>query len=69
MFANKTSHFVASWYRPPDSTSEEFQLFREQLDYNRTHHKGKKLPSVHVLGVSTSKILIGQTDLANQVQR
>ena len=32
------------------STSEEFQLFREQLDYIRTHHKGKKLPSVHVLG-------------------
>ena len=50
MFANKTSHFVASWYRPPGSTSEEFQLFREQLDYIRTHHKGKKLPSAHVLG-------------------
>ena len=44
------SHFVASWYRPPGSTSEEFQLFREQLDYIRTHHKGKKLPSAHVLG-------------------
>ena len=50
LFANKTSHFVASWYRPPGSTSEEFQLFREQLDYIRTHHKSKKLPSVHVLG-------------------
>ena len=50
VFTNKTSHFVASWYRPPGSTSEEFQLFREQLDYVRTHHKGKKLPSVHVLG-------------------
>ena len=50
VFANKTSHFVASWYRPPGSNSEEFQLFREQLDYIRTHHKGKKLPSVHVLG-------------------
>ena len=50
IFANKTSHFVASWYRPPGSTSEEFQLFREQLDYIRTHHKGKKLPSAHVLG-------------------
>ena len=50
VFANKTSHFVGSWYRPPGSTSEEFQLFREQLDYIRTHHKGKKLPSVHVLG-------------------
>ena len=50
VFANKTSHFVAIWYRPPGSSSEEFQLFREQLDYIRTHHKGKKLPSVHVLG-------------------
>ena len=50
VFANKTSHFVASWYRPPGSTSEEFQLFREQLDYIRTHYKGKKLPSVHILG-------------------
>ena len=42
VFANKTSHFVVSWYRPPCSTSEEFQLFREQLDYIRTHHKGNK---------------------------
>ena len=50
VFANKTSHFVASWCRLPGSTSEEFQLFREQLDYIRTHHKGKKLPSAHVLG-------------------
>ena len=50
VFANKTSHFVASWYRPPGSTSGEFQLFRKQLDYLRTHHKGKKLPSAHVLG-------------------
>ena len=50
VFANKTSHFVASWYRPPGSTSEEFQLFIEQIDYIRTHHKGKKLPSLHVLG-------------------
>ena len=50
VFANKTSHFVASWYRPPGSTSEEFKLFREQLVYIKTHHKGKKLPSAHVLG-------------------
>ena len=50
VFANKTSHFVASWYRQPGSTSEEFQLFREQLDYIRTHHKGKTLPSAHVQG-------------------
>ena len=42
VFANNSSHFVASWFRPPDSTSEE--LFREQPDYIITHHKGKKLP-------------------------
>ena len=56
VFANKTSHFVASWYRPPGSTSEEFQLFREQLDI-RTHRKGKKLPSVHVLGDFNFKVI------------
>ena len=50
VFANKTSNFVASCYRPPGSTSDELHLFREQLDYIRTHHKDKKLPSVHVLG-------------------
>ena len=50
VFVNKTSHFEANWYRPPGSTSEEFQLFVEQLDYIRTHHKGKELPSAHVLG-------------------
>ena len=44
MFANKSSHFVASWYRPPGSTSKEFQLLREQLDYIRTHHKGDSYP-------------------------
>ena len=47
VFANKISHFGASWYRPP---GEEIQLFREQLDYIRTHHKCKKLHSAHVLG-------------------
>ena len=44
VFANKTSHLVASWYRPPGSISEEFQLFREQLDYISTHHKVKSYP-------------------------
>ena len=46
----KTSHYVASWYRQPGGSSEEFQLFRDQLDHIRTKHKGNKLPSVHVLG-------------------
>ena len=57
VFSNKNSHFVASWYRPHCSTSEEFQLFREQLDNIRTQHKGKKLPSVHVLGDFNSKVI------------
>ena len=52
VFANKTSHFVASWYRPPDEKLEDFdRLFREQLDKIRNKHKGNKLPSVHVLNI------------------
>ena len=50
VFANKTSHYVASWYWQPGGTSEDFQLFRDQLDHIRNQHKSKKLPSVHVLG-------------------
>ena len=50
VFANKTSHYVASWYRQPGATSEDFQLFRDQLDHIRNQHKDKNLPSVHVLG-------------------
>ena len=50
VFANKTSYYVASWYRQPGGSCEEFQLFRNQLDHIRTKHKGNKLPSVHVLG-------------------
>ena len=51
VFANKTSHYVASWYCPPGGSSEDFQLFRDQLDQIRNKHKGNKLdPSVHVLG-------------------
>ena len=50
VFADKTSHYVASWYRSPNGTSEDFQLFRDQLDHIRSQHKGNKLPSVHVLG-------------------
>ena len=45
VFANKTSHYVASWYRQPGTgTSEDFQLFRDQLDHIRNLHKGKKTP-------------------------
>ena len=50
VFANKTSHFVASWYRPPDSKIEELELLKNQLEKIKTLHKGNKPPSVHVLG-------------------
>ena len=50
MVANKTSHFVASWYRQPGGTVEDFQLSRDQLDHIKSQHKGTKLPSVRVLG-------------------
>ena len=50
VFANKTSHYVASWYRPPGGSNEDFHLFGVQLDQIRNKHKGNKLPSVHVLG-------------------
>ena len=50
VFANKTSHYVASWYRPPDGPKEDFHLFGDQLDQIRNKHKGNKLPSIHVLG-------------------
>ena len=50
VFANKTSHYMASWYRPPGGSSEDFHLFGDQLDQIRNKHKGNKLPSVHVLG-------------------
>ena len=49
-FANKTSHYVASWYCQSGGSCEEFQLLQDQLDHIRTKHKGNKLPSVHVLG-------------------
>ena len=35
VFANKPSHYVVSWYRQPNSTSEAFQLLRDQLDHIR----------------------------------
>ena len=50
VFANKASHYVASWYRPTGGSSEDYQLFRDQLDQTRSKQKGNKLPSVHVLG-------------------
>ena len=54
VLANKTSHFVASWYRLPvgDLENLESQLasFLSQLEKIKDIHKGNKLPSVHILG-------------------
>ena len=47
IFANKTSHYVESWYRQPGGSSEEFQLICDQLDHIRTKHKGNKPSSVY----------------------
>ena len=44
VFASKTSHDVASWYRPPGGSSEDFHLFGDQLGQIRNKHKGNKLP-------------------------
>ena len=54
MFANITSHFVASWYRPPgghlDKLESQLTSFKNQLEKIKDIHKGNKLPSVHILG-------------------
>ena len=41
IFANKFSHYVASWYRQSNGTVEDFQLFRDQLDHIKSQHKGE----------------------------
>ena len=54
VFANKTSHFVASWYQPPGRNlvelTSEIEMLRGQLEKIKGMHKGNKPPSVHVLG-------------------
>ena len=41
VFVNKTSHYIASWYRQPNGTSsEDFQLFRDKLEQIRNKHEG-----------------------------
>ena len=49
IFANKTSHYVASWYRQPGGSNEELRLFRGQLDNIGTKHTDNKLSSAHVV--------------------
>ena len=53
VFANKTSHFVASWYRPPGGDLEKLdsqhKSLESQLEKIKDIHKGNKPPSVHIL--------------------
>ena len=39
VWANKTYHYIASWYRQLNVTSEDFQLFRDLLEQIRNKHK------------------------------
>ena len=48
VFANKTSHYIASWCGEPSDSCEDFQPLRNQHKHIKTLHK--KLPSVHILG-------------------
>ena len=49
VFANKTSHFVASWYRPPGGDLEkldsQLKSLQSQLEKIKDIHKGNKPPS------------------------
>ena len=48
VFANKTSHFVASWYQPPGRNlvelTSEIEMLRSQLEKIKGMHKGNKPP-------------------------
>ena len=51
MFANKTSHFVASWYQPPGRNLVELTSeLLSQIQKIKGMHKGNKSPSVDALG-------------------
>ena len=73
VFANKTSHFVASWYRPPgwelEILDSQLKSLESQLEKIKDIHKGNNPPPPQsiFLGTSTFVTLFGQTDSANQV--
>ena len=54
VFANKTSHFIASWYRLPGGDSEkldsQLKSLESQFEKIKDIHKGNKPHSVHILG-------------------
>ena len=43
-FANRTSHYIASWYREPRGSGKDFQLFRNQLECIKSQSRDSKLP-------------------------
>ena len=71
VFANKASHFVASWHRPPGGDLEkldsQLKLLESQLEKIKDIHKGNKPPQSIFWGTSTFVTLFGKTDSANQV--
>ena len=66
VFANKTSHFVASWYRPPGG---DLDKRRSNVSYKRLriYIKAINSPQSILWGTSTFVTLFDQTDSANQV--
>ena len=71
VFANKTSHFVASWYCPPGGDSEnlESQLVSSKVSLKRLRIYIKAINSTQSIFWETLIFvtLFGQTDSANQV--
>ena len=71
VFANKTSHFVASWYRPPGGDLEkldsQLKSLKNRLKRLRIYIKAINPPQSIFWGTSTFVTLFGQTDSANQV--
>ena len=57
VFANKTSHLVASWYRPPGGDLEkldsQLKSLESQLEKIKDIHKGNKPPQSIFWGTST----------------
>ena len=67
VFANKASHYVASRYLVV--LLKTFICSEINLTISGTNTKVKNSPRFMFQGISTLEILIGQTDLTNQVQR
>ena len=71
VFANKTSHFVASWYRPPGGDLEkldsQLKSLKKQLEKIKDNIKAINPPQSIFWVTSTFVTLFGQTDSANQV--